>query len=88
MLHYPDIRRPSTVINKCDNFMNSIQRGDILVIPSHGSQFITFAVAGEYFEDESKTVALEKLVINRLKDKDIDIHEVSCPYKKDVTLHC
>ena len=82
VMKFPEISRPSTVINKCDNFINEISVGDILVIPSKGSRYITFATAGEYFEDSSKTVELEKAVISRIQNKDVDINDVSCPYKK------
>jgi len=82
MLKYPEINRPSTVINKCKNFIHEVKENDILVIPSKGSRFITFALAGEYFEDSTKTVGLERTVINRIQNNDVDIHDVSCPYKK------
>lgn len=82
VLDYPEIKRPSTVINKCYSFINDVKPNDILVIPSAGSTFITFAFAGEYFEDSSKTVEIEKTVIHRIDHKDVVINEVSCPYKK------
>ena len=59
-----------------------MKENDILVIPNKGSRYITFAFAGEYFEDSSKTEALECTVIKRIKNNDVDIHDVSCPYKK------
>lgn len=79
---YKEISRPSTVINKCANFIHEISAGDILVIPSKGSKYITFAIAGEYFEDPSKTVELEQTVIYRINNNDVDVNDVSCPYKK------
>lgn len=82
MLKYPEISRPSVVINKCINFIHEVKENDILVIPSKGSQNITFAFAGEYFEDSSKTEPLEHTVIGRIKNNDVDINDVSCPYKK------
>lgn len=82
VLNFPEIQRPSTVINKCNNFIYEINSGDILIIPSKGSQYITFAIAGEYFEDGTKTLELENAVIKRIKNNDVDIHDVSCPYKK------
>lgn len=82
MLKYPEINRPSVVINKCINFIHEVKENDILVIPSKGSQYITFAFAGEYFEDSTKTETLEHTVIDRIKNNDVDIHDVSCPYKK------
>ena len=82
VLEYPEIKRPSTVINKCSSFIDDVKPNDILVIPSAKSTFITFAFAGEYYEDESKTVEIEKTVIYRIDHKDVEINEVSCPYKK------
>ncbi len=82
MLKYSEINRPSTVVNKCKNFIHEVKENDILVIPSKGSRFITFALAGEYFEDSSKTIDLEHTVISRIQNNDVDIHDVSCPYKK------
>ena len=82
VLNFPEIQRPSTVINKCSNFIYEINSGDILIIPSKGSQYITFAIAGEYFEDGTKTLELENAVIERIKNNDVDIHDVSCPYKE------
>ena len=82
MIKYPEINRPSTVINKCQNFITEIKAGDILVIPSKSSQYITFAIAGDYYEEASKTVEIEKSVITRIKNNDVDINDVSCPYKK------
>ncbi|MFG6334824.1 MAG: hypothetical protein K1W20_05035 [Lachnospiraceae bacterium] len=82
MLKYPEINRPSVVINKCINFIHEVKENDILVIPSKGSQYVTFAFAGEYFEDSSKTETLEHTVIDRIKNNDVDINDVSCPYKK------
>ena len=82
VMNFKEINRPSTVINECYNFINEVSAGDILLIPSKGSRYITFAVAGDYFEDSTKTVELEKTVIYRIQNNDVDINDVSCPYKK------
>ena len=82
LMTYPKIRRPSTVINKCQLFIHEIKPGDILVIPSKGSHYITFASAGDYYEDESKTEELEDAIIRRIDTNDIDVRDISCPYKK------
>lgn len=82
VMNFKEINRPSTVINKCYNFINEVSAGDILLIPSKGSRYITFAVAGDYFEDSTKIVELEKTVIYRIQNNDVDINDVSCPYKK------
>lgn len=79
---FKEIHRPSTVINKCHSFIYEIKTNDILVIPSAKSSYITFALAGEYYEDDSKTLELEQNVIYRIDNHDVDINDVSCPYKK------
>lgn len=82
LMEFKEIHRPSTVINKCFTFIHEIHEGDILIIPSAGSQYITLATAGSYFEDTTKTVELEHLVISKIENNDVDISDVSCPYKK------
>lgn len=82
LMEYEEIQRPSTVINKCKIFINDIKEGDILIIPSAGSHYITFARAGGYYEDDSKTPELEHRIIEKIINHDIDITDVSCPYKK------
>ena len=82
LMEFKEIQRPSTVINKCFSFIHEIKKGDILVIPSAKSSYITFATAGDYFEDETKTVELERNIIYRIDNHDVDISDVSCPYKK------
>ena len=82
LMTFKEIHRPSTVINKCHSFIYEIKTNDILVIPSAKSSYITFALAGEYYEDDSKTLELEQNVIYRIDNHDVDINDVSCPYKK------
>lgn len=79
---YPEIKRPNTVINKCNSFMNEVKEGDIIVIPSKKSRYITFAYAGSYYEEEYSTVEIERSIIKKIEDNDAMIHEVSCPYRK------
>lgn len=82
LLHYQEIKRPTLVVNKCKSFINEIKPNDILVIPSEGSKYITFAYAGEYYEEPSKTYELEQNIIQRIENKEVLINEISCPYKK------
>lgn len=80
---YTDIKRPTTVFNKCDRFINQINLNDILVIPSAGSRYVTFAYAGEYYEDSSKTYEEEIETISKIESGSLDIlSQPSCPYKK------
>lgn len=82
LLDYEEIKRPTTVINKCASFIHDVKPGDYIVIPSAGSERITIALAGEYYEEESKTYEIEKEIITRIEKKDVQINEVSCPYRK------
>lgn len=82
LLNYSEIKRPTTVINKCNSFIHDVKPGDYIVIPNAGSERITIALAGEYYEEESKTYEIEKEVISRIEKKDVQINEVSCPYRK------
>jgi|GEM_PF-950245 len=82
LLKYEEIKRPTTVINKCKSFIKDVKPGDYIVIPSEGSTHITIARAGEYYEEETKTYEIEKEVISRIEKKDVLINEVSCPYRK------
>lgn len=79
---YPEIKRPTLVINKCKSFIFDIKPGDILVIPSESSRYVTFAFAGEYYEDPNKTYEQEIETISKIENKDVLIDEISCPYKK------
>lgn len=87
LIEFEEIHRPSTVINKCFSFIHEIKEGDILIIPNADSQYITLATAGTYFEDSSKTVELEHRVISKIENNDVDIDDVSCPYKKRRHIH-
>ncbi len=51
-------------------------------MPNAGSERITIALVGEYYEEESKTYEIEKEVISRIEKKDVQINEVSYPYRK------
>lgn len=82
LLDYEEIKRPTTVINKCESFIHDVKPGDYIVIPNAGSEYITIAIAGEYYEEESKTYEIEKEIIARIEKKDVQINEVSCPYRK------
>lgn len=79
---YPEIKRPTFVVNKCKSFIHDIKQDDILIIPSDGSQFITFAYANGYYEDKSKTLEEENMVIHSIEHNEAHINEVRCPYRK------
>ena len=72
LLNYSEIKRPTTVINKCNSFIHDVKPGDYIVIPNAGSERITIALAGEYYEEESKTYEIEKEVISRIEVRTIN----------------
>lgn len=82
LVDYPQIKRPKLVVNKCKSFISEIKPNDILVIPSNSSKYITFAYAGDYYEEESKTPEIEKNIIQRIEHGEVVIDEVNCPYRK------
>ncbi len=82
LMQYPEIKRPKLVINKCKSFIYDVKPNDILVIPSKGSSVVTFAFAGEYFEESDKTVELENTIIKKIENKEVEINDVYCPYRK------
>lgn len=86
--HIKDIygdKRPGLALNKCKNFISEIKEGDILVIPSEGSKKITFAKAGEYFEDKDCTTENEIDLIYKIDNNQLLINSIECPYKKKET---
>lgn len=74
--------RPAGAINKCKSFIFDIQVGDYILIPSSGSEKIAIAIAGEYYEDEVKSVRDELTVIPKIDNDEKEIMQVKCPYKK------
>lgn len=76
-----DERRPQLAINKSKNFIEEMKQGDILLIPNKGTKKITFAIAGEYYEEDYDTDR-ELSVIAKIDDSEKIIETVKCPYKK------
>ena len=74
--------RPTASINKCFRFINEINEGDILIIPSSKMQLITFAKAGKYFEDAAKTIDDELDIVNKIENSELKVKNLNCPYKK------
>lgn len=73
---------PMGSINKCKSFIYDIKEGDYIVIPNKGSTEIAFVKAGQYFEDNSCDLNEEKRVISKIENKEYEISQVKCPYKK------
>lgn len=74
-------KRPKLAINKCNNFINEIKEGDILLIPNKGTRKITFAIAGEYYE-ECFSEKDELSIIEKINNSDVQVYSVECPYNK------
>ena len=79
---YPEIKRPTTVINKCKHFIEEVKEGDIILIPSQGTSTVTFARAGKYYEEFNMTYELERDTIFEIENGNSHINSVPCPYKK------
>ncbi len=69
---------PANAINKCKHFIYDIKIGDILIIPSAKTKFVTFAVAGDYYEDDTKTYEDEE----KLDLSTAEHGNIKCPYRK------
>lgn len=75
-------KQPGMIFNKCDKFINEIKEGDIFMIPDKSNNEITFAVAGEYYEETNLTTTEAEFIafkesgwLGTFEDKD-------CPYAK------
>lgn len=73
-------KRPGLAINKCINFIHNIKKNDIIVIPDN--RFVTIALAGEYYEEANLDMEHEIREISKIDDKQVNVLEVRCPYKK------
>lgn len=76
-----DEKIPTAAINKCKNFIYEIKEGDMIIIPSAKTQYVTFALAGEYYE-EDKTYEEEVDIVSRIKDNNLQLTNIVCPYRK------
>lgn len=82
LIDYPKTKRPKSVINKCNTFINDIKAKDILLIPNNGTTRVAIAFAGNYYEDDKKTLEFEQEMIPLIEHGDASINEILCPYKK------
>jgi len=73
---------PGNAINKCKNFIEAMQPGDVVIIPDRGAKTITFAIVGEYYELADKSLELEKEIIPKIRANELVGGNVVCPYKK------
>lgn len=76
------VNQTTKVINKCNDFVNSIKPNDIIIIPNRGLEEITIVLAGEYYEDDSKTIEEENEISLKIDNNEATLAGVICPYKK------
>jgi hypothetical protein len=74
-------KQGGTIFNKCDRFINEMNEGDIVMVPSSENKEILFATVGAYYEEE-KDYTHEVEIINRIDSKEDYGIEIKCPYKK------
>lgn len=74
-------KRPKMAINKCIKFISEIEKGDIIIIPNKGTKKITFAKAGEYYEEHFSEEE-ELRVIKAIDDREWEVKQIECPYNK------
>lgn len=73
-------KMPQTPINKCKRFVYEIQSGDYIVIV--GSENITFAIVGDYYEESGDAFSVEhELSVTEDIEKK-RIRNCVCPYSK------
>ncbi|MEX0058111.1 hypothetical protein [Clostridium butyricum] len=77
-----EVKNPMSVVNKCKSFIWEMNEGDIIIIPSAKTKEVTFALAGEYYEEEDKNYDDEKDIISKIESNELQIKEIECPYRK------
>lgn len=73
-------KQPSQCINKSKRFIEEISESDILMIV--GPKDVTFAIAGEYFEEKNFTVQDELEANSKIEANLAEALNVKCPYVK------
>ncbi len=79
---YKDIQQPGRPYNKCLRFINEIKENDIIMIPSAGREWITFALAGEYYEEDTLDYKREIEILTQIEEGWDETFEIECPYRK------
>lgn len=64
--NYPEETRPGNIVNQLCRFVNEMKAGDIVLIPSEGSNFLGF---GELVEDEIYVISKEKAMSEEANNK-------------------
>lgn len=74
-------KQGGAIFNKCDRFINEMNEGDIVMVPSSENNEILFATVGAYYENNQDYIH-ELEIINRIDSKEDYGIEIKCPYKK------
>ena len=80
--HYPNVKNPMLNINKCNRFIHEMKENDILMIIGKKSELITFARAGEYYEENEFTPLHEIEADKQINEGHDRTSNVKCPYIK------
>lgn len=80
---HPFVKQATRAINKCKKFIFEIKVNDIILIPNKGTKEILIALAGEYYEDKTKSIIEENEVTKKIDVEEGNLpFEVKCPYMK------
>lgn len=79
---YPKNKQVSQTLNKCIRFITEIKNGDVIMIPSAHNNEVSFAIAGDYYEEDECTYEKEIEAIDRIDSGEFYGVQVECPYKK------
>lgn len=80
--NYKGTKQPGRVYNKCVRFVEDIRENDIIMIPSANSKKISFALAGEYYEDKNLNYSKELEVNTQIEGAWGEVFLIKCPYRK------
>ncbi|MCI2913501.1 hypothetical protein [Staphylococcus hominis] len=70
--HYPESKQHSLIINNIDRFYNKMKIGDIVLIPSEGSKYITFAeITSDVFLKEVSETQIDEGYCSYSKRREI-----------------
>lgn len=79
---YKGIKQAGRVYSKCKRFINEIEENDIIMMPSANSAEITFALAGEYYEEKDLKYSDEIETLAQIDEGWDETISIKCPYKK------
>lgn len=77
-----DSKQPGMIFNKCNRFINEIKKGDIFMIPDKSNNEITFAIAGEYYEETNLSTTEAEFIAFKESGWAGTFEDKDCPYIK------